>query len=323
MPTEKVREKIDYVVKQFLCNVPMQRFIWNNIFEDLTQYETQEILANRTVNCSLILNYEIEINYQKSFLKYLIEKLEKQGSPVHDELYSAYGRLVALPSRNEYFKHYSIKNSDNIAALALSEWSLLNVEAFTDKAVLELGSGVGLTGLTIAIGCSPSCIYLTDCHSSVLNTLSDNVRLNMEKIATNNDSDNKSDASGKLKLLQDRCLYHNLGKSDVFVLSLPWEEVNKESCRKLGTINKVIAADVVYDSELFNPLISALKCLVSVCSVDEFIFSCTERNKSTLEDFLVRVGEASFAIEELQIPRQNNFIWPNDTRIRLLRFTAK
>lgn len=72
----------------------------------------------------------------------------------------------------------------------------------------------------------------------------------------------------------------------VKVLNLPWEKIDKDICEKLGNIEKVVAADVIYDSDLFKPLINAIKCLGSCCNVQEFIFSCTERNKDTLNEFL-------------------------------------
>ncbi|KAJ8917793.1 hypothetical protein NQ315_010699 [Exocentrus adspersus] len=342
--SEQLIDVINNIAKQFLCNRPIKNFVWNNIFQTLT-YDSQQLLVRKTVNSNLVLKYQIETNYQKSFLKYIIENLEKhQDSEVHDELYSAYGRLVALPAATEYFKHYCIRNSGNIisikenvniisdgttglrtwqAALVLSEWALSNVEAFKNKTVLELGSGVGLTGLTVAMECSPKTVYLTDCHSLVLQTLSSNVKLNIDKDTTTDNDNDSIKTSEDFKPIQKKCVYRSSEKRKVFVLNLPWEEINKESCRELRTINTVIAADVVYDSELFDPLITALKCLAGVCSVDQFIFSCTERNKNTLEEFLERIRKAGFKIEELTVPPQENFMWPRDTPIRLCRFVMK
>lgn len=46
------------------------------------------------------------------------------------------------------------------------------------RTVLELGSGVGLTGVALCRSCSPSRYVFSDCHPSVLQRLRDNVRLN-------------------------------------------------------------------------------------------------------------------------------------------------
>ncbi|MEM5709755.1 hypothetical protein, partial [Elizabethkingia meningoseptica] len=46
------------------------------------------------------------------------------------------------------------------------------------RTVLELGSGVGLTGITVCRSCSPSRFVFSDCHPSVLQKLRANVQLN-------------------------------------------------------------------------------------------------------------------------------------------------
>ncbi|KAF2879721.1 hypothetical protein ILUMI_26451, partial [Ignelater luminosus] len=158
-----------------------------NIFDSF-EWEDQEILLSSTVNSDLILKYPIKVSYQKSFLKFVIQQLEEQGTEVHDCVYGAFGRLVALVDSNECFKHYlieeeriiTLKENPNIisegttglcswqASFALSEWCLFHKDVFTDKTILELGSGIGLTGITVAINCKPEKIYLTDCHNSVL-----------------------------------------------------------------------------------------------------------------------------------------------------------
>lgn len=49
---------------------------------------------------------------------------------------------------------------------------------FVCRTVLELGSGVGLTGITICRSCGPSRYVFSDCHGSVLQRLRGNVQLN-------------------------------------------------------------------------------------------------------------------------------------------------
>lgn len=82
-----------------------------------------------------------------------------------------------------------------------------------------------------------------------------------------------------------------MGPPQLSVFNLPWEEINKTVCVSLGCINTVIAADVVYDKDLFDYLISALNNLSDYCKVENFIFSCTERNRDTLTLFQEKVGK--------------------------------
>lgn len=74
-------------------------------------------------------------------------------------------------------------------------------------------------------------------------------------------------------------------------MNLPWEEIDQKSCQALGPISTVIAADIVYDKELFEFLIGALNNLSRFCEVQNFIFSCTERNPETLKLFCVKIGK--------------------------------
>lgn len=60
----------------------------------------------------------------------------------------------------------------------LSEWILQNSEFFKYQTVLELGSGLGLTGLVLALECEAKTVYLTDCHEKVLEKLTENMQLN-------------------------------------------------------------------------------------------------------------------------------------------------
>lgn len=68
----------------------------------------------------------------------------------------------------------------------LSEWILQSKGLFEQKRVLELGSGIGLSGLIVSKECSPESVYLTDCHESVLDLLCENVKLNVNEIIANN-----------------------------------------------------------------------------------------------------------------------------------------
>ncbi|KPI91609.1 Protein FAM86A [Papilio xuthus] len=73
------------------------------------------------------------------------------------------------------------------AAIMLSDWILCNKELFYNRRILELGSGVGFTGITVGKFCMPKSITLTDCHSDVLDLLVENIAINfsdLQKTAT-------------------------------------------------------------------------------------------------------------------------------------------
>jgi len=66
------------------------------------------------------------------------------------------------------------------AGAALAEYFLDHPSILADKHVIELGAGVGLTGLAIAAGCHPSTVFLTDYTKVCLENLAHNVKMNQE-----------------------------------------------------------------------------------------------------------------------------------------------
>lgn len=155
-----------------------------------------------------------------------------------------------------------------------------NKQLFLNKTVLELGSGIGLTGLCVALNCNPSRIALTDCHQSVLNSLCANVNLNTI-----------SKHCKETTCTTSRCLLSKTinGSTVLEVLNLPWEQVDEEFYKERA-VDVILAADVVFDSSLFSPLLKCVKCFFIVCEKTEMVLACTERNKKTLEVFLQLLG---------------------------------
>ncbi|KAK5645024.1 hypothetical protein RI129_006324 [Pyrocoelia pectoralis] len=311
MCNNDVISELKYVQKQFLCAVPIQRINWKNIFDNF-DWKLQEYLISRTVNLTIVLKYPIQISYQKSFLKYLINRLEKNSAlRPSDCLYDAFGRVVALRDINPCFKHYflenekilSLKENSNFisegttglcswqASLALSEWCLANTDFFKGKVVLELGSGVGLTGIILAL-CKAKHIFLTDCHPSVLQVLEENVHLNSELISTET--------------------------NNIQILKLQWEDIGSNN--NLPSVDILIAADVVYDSSLFPFLLNVILHFFKV-GTKTFIVACTERNASTLQEFLLLLESNCIRHEELTNCPQHNFLWSTESPIKIFLCT--
>jgi predicted nicotinamide N-methyase len=328
MQNEDHLKKLQFLKKQFLYNVPVKELIWKD-FSDLN-VELQEQIIKHTIRFEAVLKYPVNINYQKAFVKSLLQYLEKQGSVIQDILYEEYGRLVALQSTTVNFKHYPLENctrniilkedirliSDGTtglrtwqAALALSEWVLSNTACFHSKIILELGSGIGLTGLVISMLCTPQAVYLSDCHPSVLTTLCDNISFNI-----NSDGDKNGNISVK-------CLPERLVDCDkVSVLNLAWEDISPEFCQRLGHVDQIVAADVVYDNSLFKPLVSAVDNLFNYCGTEQFILSCTERNGETLNAFIQLLGQR-YKVCDFAVPPQRNFLWPETPPVKIFNIT--
>ncbi|KAL1490752.1 hypothetical protein ABEB36_013398 [Hypothenemus hampei] len=311
---------------EFLCGVPVRQCTFSDLVFDL---ETQEVLLKKTVNSELVLKRPLQLSYQKAFIKFLLEKLENNSQEVHDDLYSAYGRLVASPElSSKCYKHYIINNQaaisleENInlisegttglrtwqASIALSEWLLQEKYQFYNKTILELGSGIGLAGLVAVTQCQPKNYIFTDCHPSVLATLRKNIIVNCNTSCKNSHLLDDS----KTLIFQEQI--NNSTK--VTVLKLPWEDLSSRVCSNLGHIDWILAADVVYDNKIFKPLIKGLRNLAIQNLKCKILFACTERNPDTLQEFIKEIRQ-HFKVIETDCPKQENFVSVSDSVVRL------
>lgn len=90
-------------------------FLQNTITILAENYDLQQTFVNKTVNLSINIKYPIKISYQIAFLKEVISRLEKQNAEIHDDLYAAYGRLMAQPNQEQFFyKHYVLDNDKQV-----------------------------------------------------------------------------------------------------------------------------------------------------------------------------------------------------------------
>lgn len=60
----------------------------------------------------------------------------------------------------------------------MAEYFIENSNLVKNQTILELGAGTGLTALFLWTICEPKKYYVSDCHKSVLDLLSENIALN-------------------------------------------------------------------------------------------------------------------------------------------------
>jgi protein-lysine N-methyltransferase EEF2KMT len=199
------------------------------------------------------------------------------------------------------FKHFTVKYPERIvtikehaasishgttglkvwqASIELSEFVLANKKLLEGQTVLELGAGLGLLGLVAAKEIDLKRIYMSDCHPEVLNILVENIKINF-----NQSSEQLPDDEPTIRLRM---------KTDQFelgVLQLPWEDCEElQVFDKCGTPDVLLAADVVYDSSIFEPLLNVVNMIFSKNENLLFILCCTLRDPETLTSFLTLLG---------------------------------
>ncbi|XP_037649403.1 protein-lysine N-methyltransferase EEF2KMT isoform X1 [Sebastes umbrosus] len=258
-------------------------FPWTFLEKDLESNKSSDLISDilkHTCLHSLSRTFPPSFRYRKLFLSELIRRQEAAGCDPLDELYDALAGVVGAEDTTECYKSYLLPSGDAVsllenvalisegttglvtweAALYLAEWALDHRHTFAGRTVLELGSGVGLTGITICRSCSPNRYVFSDCHPGVLQKLRDNVRLN------------------------------GLMSPTVVVEEMDWTKATEEQIRQIGA-DAVIAADVVYDPDVVESLVKLLSKILRCSSPEVFICS-TIRNQETYSGFKQQLEKA-------------------------------
>ncbi|XP_071321856.1 protein-lysine N-methyltransferase EEF2KMT isoform X2 [Trachinotus anak] len=288
-------------------------FPWTFLEKDLQSNKSSEFISDilkQTCLHSLCRKFPPSVRYRRLFLSELIRR-EAAGCDPLDELYDALAEVVGAEDTTECYKSYLLPCGDAVslmenvalisegttglvtweAALYLAEWALDHQQVFTGRTVLELGSGVGLTGITVCRSCSPSRFVFSDCHPSVLQKLRANVQLNgLSEQAT----------------------------PAVRVEELDWTEVTEEQLKRIGA-DTVIAADVVYDPDIVGSLVKLLSKVLRCSPSPEVLICSTIRNPETYGGFKQQLGNAGISHHVISGPVSHVFPYNRLSSIEMIK----
>ncbi|XP_004706294.1 protein-lysine N-methyltransferase EEF2KMT [Echinops telfairi] len=219
-------------------------------------------ILQKTVKHPVCVKYPPPAKFSRGFLSELIKK--PSGDP------------VTLCESTAIVSHGTTGLVTWNAALYLAEWALENPALFTDRTVLELGSGAGLTGLAICKACSPQAYIFSDCHSRVLEQLRANVLLN--GLAPRQHAGRGTPGAEKPL---------------VVVAQLDWDLATAPQLSALQP-DVVIAADVLYCPDTVLALLGVLRTLSACHSglqpLDAYV-AFTVRNPETCRLFTEELGK--------------------------------
>ncbi|KFZ52745.1 Protein FAM86A, partial [Podiceps cristatus] len=194
------------------------------------------------------------------------------------------------------------------AALHLAEWAIENSVVFSNRTVLELGSGIGFTGIAICKTCGPEAYIFSDNHRCVLKQLTDNIRLNGFVLEPETTHHRQTESQGR----EAEAMNYQTPK--LTVAELDWGSVTENQLLALQP-DVVIAADVIYDPELILALIGMLQKL-STFRADrkppEVYIASTIRNPDTYHLFQAELDKVGIGWQI--IPAHSNSIFPYDVQ---------
>ncbi|XP_067334525.1 protein-lysine N-methyltransferase EEF2KMT isoform X2 [Channa argus] len=298
----------------FFAMSRLASFPWTLLEEDLQTNKSSELILDilkQTCFHALCRKFPPSVNYRKRFLTELIRRETVDHAPL-DELYDALADVVGAEEKSECYKSYLLPCGDTVsllenvalisegttglvtweAALYLAEWALDHQQVFTGRTILELGSGVGFTGITICRSCSPKKFIFSDCHTTVLEKLRDNVQLNglTEKMSP-----------------------------AVSVEELDWMTVTKEQIKEME-VNTVIAADVVYHPDIVESLVKLLSKILSGSAegAPKILICSTIRNSETYSGFKQQLEAAGISHHVITGPVRKVFPYNRDSFIEMI-----
>ncbi|XP_034361538.1 protein-lysine N-methyltransferase EEF2KMT isoform X3 [Arvicanthis niloticus] len=275
--------------RRFLAARALPSFPWQSLEEKLREPSGSALLLailQKTVKHPVCVQHGPSVKYARCFLSKLIQKPS--------------GDSVTLSESTAIVSHGTTGLVTWDAALYLAEWAIENPAAFTDRTVLELGSGAGLTGLAICKACYPRAYIFSDCHAQVLEQLRGNVLLNGFSLEPHTPIDT--------------------GSTKVTVAQLDWDEVTASQLSDFQA-DVVIAADVLYYWEVTLSLLRVLKMLADCQrkSAPDVYVAYTVRSQDTGKLFTTELDRAGIYWEEMPPHTGKLFAYEEHSAIVILK----
>ncbi|KAK7112514.1 hypothetical protein V1264_011962 [Littorina saxatilis] len=199
-----IEELLELLGTQFLEMVPIRKMKWKD--EETAALVATPQLQQRVLHAT-VLNpvcrlHPPALSYRTHFMKQLIQKLEQLDAEICDEVYETYTDLLTQREDDDdtlCYKTYTLPDGDRVslqesvnlvsqgttglstwqAAQHLAEWIVENPGVLSDRNIVELGCGLGLTGVVACRACSVKSYTFTDFHAQVLFLLAKNIETNL------------------------------------------------------------------------------------------------------------------------------------------------
>ncbi|NXJ93194.1 EF2KT methyltransferase, partial [Corythaixoides concolor] len=324
--------------RRFLAARQLRSFPWPELEQNLRAWPDSSLLLDilhKTVLHPLCVKYPPSTKYRRRFLTELIKKHESTAAEPLDELYDTLADILKEEESTHGYKNYLLPTGEAVtlsesvaivsggttglvtwdAALHLAEWAIENSVVFSNRTVLELGSGIGFTGIAICKTCSPKTYIFSDYHHCVLKQLTENIRLNDFVLEPGTTQCVRTESPGQEA---EATKYPN---PKLIVAELDWGSVTEKQLLDLQP-DVVIAADVVYDPEVILALIGMLQKL-STFTADtkppEVYIAFTIRNPDTNHLFQAELGKVGIRWQITPAHSNSIFLYDMQPNVTILQ----
>ncbi|NXE24252.1 EF2KT methyltransferase, partial [Ardeotis kori] len=314
----------------FLAARQLRSFPWPELEQNLRAAPGPSLLLDilhKTLLHPLCVKYPPSAKYRRCFLTKLIKKHESTAAEPLDELYDALAELLHEEESTRCYKNYLLPTGESVtlsesmaiisagttglvtwdAALHLAEWAMENPAVFRNRTVLELGSGIGFTGIAICKTCNPKAYVFSDCHPCVLKQLAENIHLNGFVVEPGTAPRSQAESHG------EEAEATNFQKPKLTVAELDWGSVTEKQLVDLQP-DVIVAADVVYDPEIISALIGMLQKLSAFRDgkPPEVYIASAIRNPDTYRLFQAELDKVGIGWQI--IPAHSNSLFLHDVQ---------
>lgn len=269
------------------------------LLENFLSSQTESIQDDLVAKAQRHSRYPVCPAFQREVGLWMKEQCDARGWKVHPVFADMASKTEA---KDEYiFKWYDHgrekvvlleENRDPIGhgttglitwqgSMLLLNWAETFATFIQDKIVIELGSGVGFFGISLAKLSQPRHVILTDVHPTVLKFLRINRVLNFGQVS---DQLDLGTWSQQVPTLETKDYTMDESATPVSIQSLDWTNFKSED---LPSADVIVASDVVYSPELVSPLVRVIQALLDSNAGRgcEAFIACTHRNGQSIELF--------------------------------------
>eukprot|EP00088_Acartia_fossae_P045989 TRINITY_DN4960_c0_g1_i1.p1 TRINITY_DN4960_c0_g1~~TRINITY_DN4960_c0_g1_i1.p1 ORF type:complete len:297 (-),score=23.72 TRINITY_DN4960_c0_g1_i1:50-940(-) len=263
-----------------LDKVHMKKFFSSN-----NGTEDQSKLLDNTIRSKVNADNPVEPDFCLQFVKHVMRALEAEGVQPQDFWYEELQALqieAAAKTNKRYFKSYFVGESEAVslietkeiisngttgltswpAGIHLAKFLIENQPLISNKRILELGAGTGITGIFCLKSTEILDYIFTDCH---------------EKVLTN------------LKLNAD----HNLAEHTNYrIETLDWQQALSYQ-DTLAQPDLILGADIVFDSRIIPDLVATILQFTKPPCVT--LIASTIRNEQTYSHFLKELEDSGLS----------------------------
>ncbi|KAE8912505.1 hypothetical protein PF005_g3677 [Phytophthora fragariae] len=302
-------------------------------FADKNRWASLDLQAQvmqTVVNDPICDDFAPQRKFTYRFLKSYVDEIEAVCADVDDGLVGALMEFVlnnkladdSLNSEAMHHVSYTVPTTDSSVVVTcrvasvfnevglklweagwlLAEYAIAHESDFRGRKVLELGAGVGFTGMALACVCRSSRVVLTDYAPNVMQNLRYNVEINASKFIC-----------------------------PIEVQTLDWDTWQPTDQDERPDV--LLAGDCAYDVEAFPPLMRVLQSFLGngENSTEQHqqrvaIFAATIRNQKTFQEFLDqlaahRIDYVDITVSSLEKMGEPIFSYPNREQIRICRLS--